>query len=213
MGAQQLAAPRMRTPGSLPSLDLEVHEAPEVTVTARRLLVAYADSLDLVERLPAAPMVSTGWRWWLRPNRPIRLPRATWMLKPMLVWHIDRVLTGAARVFHRRVAIGIAGPAEADALDAIERFRSSLPPRSKLLRLGVFALATILLAQILGMLLPQHVATGVPLGRQTGQLFNATFGAFEPTAHSIASAAGGLTKASPAALAAGLLACSPCLPI
>jgi hypothetical protein len=41
-------------------------------------------------------------------------------------------------------------------------------------------------------------------------LFNATFGALEPTAHSIASAAGGLTKASPAALAAavGLLAMS-----
>jgi hypothetical protein len=198
----------MTTLASLPGLDLDAHDTPEVAVTARRLLVGYADTLELVHRLPAAPMVSTGWRWWRRPNHPIRLPRPRWMLRPLLVWHIDRVLTGAARVFHRRVAIGIAGPAESDALDAIERFRSSLPPRSKLLGLGVLALATLLLAQVLDMLLPQHVATGVPLGKQTAQLFNATFGSFEPTAHSVASAASGLTKASPAALAAaaGLLA-------
>ncbi len=185
-------------------------QAPEVTAAARRLLVAYADTLDLVEQLPAAPMVSTGWRWWWRPSSPVRLPRASWMLRPLLLWHIDRVLTSAARLSHRRVALGIGGSAERNAVRAIEEFRSSLPPRSRALGLGVLAVATVLLAQVLAKLLPQHVATGVPLAKQTAQFFNATFGTFDLSAQSVTSAASGLFRASPAALAAaaGLLVVS-----
>jgi hypothetical protein len=200
----------MTTLGSVRRLELEGPQAAEVAATARRLLVAYAETLDLVEHLPAAPMVSTGWRWWLRPNHPIRLPRVSWMLRPLLLWHIDRVLTGAARVLHRRAAIGIAGSAEAEALNAIEAFRSSLPPRSKALGLGMLAVATVLLAEVLVSLLPQHVAADVLLFKQTAQLFNATFGSFELTGHSLISVLSGLSNAPPAALATatGLLALS-----
>lgn len=193
-----------RVPSVVPlqASERDANQLAEVSARARRLLVAYADTLDLVEQLPAAPMVSTGWRWWGRGSRPIRLPRLSWMVRPLLVWHVDRVLTGAARVFHRRVAVGQASPAEADALHAIEEFRSSLPPRSKAFGFGVVAVLTVLLAQGLAKLLPQHLPTGLPLGRQTAQLFNATVGTFEPSAHSVASVANGLLSASPAALAA-----------
>jgi hypothetical protein len=203
------AAPGVSAP---PLPEVSTHEVLEVGARARRLLVAYADTLDLVEQLPPAPMVSTGWCWWRRPDSPIRLPRVSWMLRPLLVWHIDRVLTAAAQLFHRRVALGIAESAEADALDVIEAFRSSLPPRSRALGLGVLAVATVFVAQVLDGLLPQHVATGgrLPVGTQTARLFNASFGTFDPSAHSVASAASYLFKASPAALAAvaGLLALS-----
>jgi hypothetical protein len=104
------------------------------TAAVRRLLAAYARTLDVLDGLPVTPMVATRWHWWSRPSAPIRLPRMSWMLRSLTLWHIDRVLTGAERIFRRRSALGIAGAGEADALDAVTEFRASLPSRSRVLR-------------------------------------------------------------------------------
>jgi hypothetical protein len=115
-------------------LDMQTAQAsaPEASAVIRQLLFAYADTLEIVEGLPSAPLVSTGWHLG---SRPIRLPRVRWMLHSLTVWHIDRVLSGAERMFHRRSALGIAGAGEADALGAVREFRGSLPSRSRALRL------------------------------------------------------------------------------
>ena len=138
----------------------------DATATVRRLLVAYADTLDVLDRLPAMPMVATGWHWWSRPGAPIRLPRVSWMLRSLTLWHIDRVLSGAERMFHRRSALGIAGAGEADALGAVAEFRASLPSRSKALRIGVLVVAALVVARLLTTLL-LHVSrvTWIPMRR------------------------------------------------
>ncbi len=109
---------------------------PGITATVRRLLAAYASTLDVLDGLPATPMIATRWHWWSRPSAPIRLPRISWMLRSLTLWHIDRVLSGAEQVFRRRSALGIAGADEADARVAVAEFRASLPSRSRVLRIG-----------------------------------------------------------------------------
>ncbi|MGA2927645.1 MAG: hypothetical protein ABSG43_16945 [Solirubrobacteraceae bacterium] len=132
------------------------------------------------------------------------------MLHSLMLWHIDRVLAAAQRVFHRRAAVGIAGAGEADALDAVSEFRSSLPSRSRALRIGALALAALVVAHVLATVLPRHAGVGgkLPTLSETDQLFDSTLGALQPTASSIGSAVEALFKASPAELAAaaGLLA-------
>jgi hypothetical protein len=132
--------------------------ATDATATVRRLLVAYTDTLDVLDGLPAMPTVATGWHWWSRPGAPIRLPRVSWMLRSLTLWHIERVLSGAEQMFHRRSALGIAGAAEADALGAVAEFRASLPSRSKALRIGVLVAAALVVARLLTTLL-LHVGT------------------------------------------------------
>jgi len=126
--------------------------------TVRLLLLAYADTLDVVDGLPVTPMVATGWHWWSRPDAPIRLPRVRWMLRSLTLWHIERVLAGAERVFRRRTALGIAAAGEADALTAVADFRASLPSRSRVLRVSVLAIAALVLARVVATLL-SHLGT------------------------------------------------------
>jgi hypothetical protein len=128
------------------------------TATVRLLLLAYADTLDVIDGLPVAPMVATGWHWWSRPDAPIRLPRVRWMLRSLTLWHIERVLAGAERVFRRRAALGIAAPGEADALGAVTDFRASLQSRSRVLRVAVLAIAALVLARVIATLL-SHLGT------------------------------------------------------
>ena len=77
---------------------------PRVPATVRRLLAAYADTLDILDGLPMTPMVASRWHWWSRQRSPIRLPRISWMLRSLTLWHIDRVLSEAERAFRRRSA-------------------------------------------------------------------------------------------------------------
>jgi hypothetical protein len=204
----------------------DAQAAPEATATVRRLLVAYVDTLDVVDSLPVTPMVATGWHWWSRLSAPIRLPRASWMLRSLTLWHIDRVLAGAERAFHRRSALGIAGAGEADALDAVTEFRASLPSRSRALRIGVFGLTALVFARLLATLLPHHIRADTRIPTTSGylhhalelwarwwsatiQLLDNTLGAL--TANSATSAVDTLFKASPAALAAAAVLLSASL--
>ena len=104
-------------------------------------------------------MVATGWHWWSRPDAPIRLPRVRWMLRSLTLWHIERVLAGAERVFRRRTALGIAAPGEADALTAVTDFRASLPSRSRVLRVAALAIAALVLARVVATLFRTSVLT------------------------------------------------------
>jgi hypothetical protein len=179
----------------------------DATATVRRLLVAYADTLDVLDRLPAMPTVATGWYWWSRPGSPIRLPRVSWMLRSLTLWHIDRVLSGAEKMFRRRSALGIAGAGEADALGAVAEFRASLPPRSKALRIGVLLIAVLVVAHLLAILLLHiagHVDTNAP-GSVANQLLDNMLGGLQLTSSSIGPALDKLFKASPGALIATAL--------
>ena len=187
---------------------------PEATATVRRLLVAYADTLDVLDGLPAAPMVATGWHWWSRPSAPIRLPRVSWMLRSLTLWHIDRVLSGAEGVFHRRSGLGIAGAGEADALSAVTEFHASLPSRSKALRVSVLAVAALVLAHLLATLLlhlGRHpVGVNVP-GSVADHLLGSLLSALQLTSNSIGPAVNDLFTAPPAALGAAALLLSVAL--
>jgi len=199
------------------------------TAAVRRLLAAYASTLDVLDGLPVTPMVATRWHWWSRPSTPIRLPRISWMLRSLTLWHIDRVLTGAERIFRRRSALGIAGSDEADALDAVTEFRASLPSRSRVLRIGALAVAALVVAHVLATLLlhlnQNRVGASVPspaninwisFSAITNQLLDRALGAMSNINQLLGSALGALQlpsssaglvldalfKASPAVLAA-----------
>jgi hypothetical protein len=148
------------------------------------------------------------------------------MLRSLTLWHIDRVLAGAERAFHRRAALGIAGAGEADAIDAVTEFRASLPSRSRALRIGVFGVTALVVARLLATLSPHHVRTDtrIPatsdylhhaldlwtrLWSATIQLLDNTLGAL--TADSASSAVDTLFKASPAVLAAAAVLLSASL--
>jgi hypothetical protein len=156
----------------------EAQAAQSPTATVRLLLLAYADTLDVIDGLPVTPMVATGWHWWSRPDAPIRLPRVRWMLRSLTLWHIERVLGGAERVFRRRTALGIAVAGEADALVAVTDFRASLPSRSRVLRVAVLAIAALVLARVAAVLL-SHIGAHGRLKAPTGpeRLYDSTLGA------------------------------------
>lgn len=178
--------------------------ATDATATVRRLLVAYTDTLDVLDGLPAMPTVATGWHWWSRPGAPIRLPRVSWMLRSLTLWHIERVLSGAEKMFHRRSALGIAGAGEADALGAVAEFRASLPSRSKALRIVGLVAAALVVARLLTTFLlhviPGHVDPKAP-GSVANQLFDKLLSGFQLTSSSIGPAVDNVFKASPGALA------------
>jgi hypothetical protein len=175
----------------------------DAIATVRRLLVSYTDTLDVLDCLPAMPVVATGWHWWSRPGAPIRLPRVSWMLRSLTLWHIDHVLSGAEKMLHRRSALGIAGAGEADALRAVAEFRASLPSRSKALRIGGLVVAALVVARLLTTFLvdvfPGHVDPGSP-GSVANQLFDKTLGGLQLTSSSIGPAIDNVFKASPAVL-------------
>lgn len=180
--------------------------APVAAATVRRLLAAYADTLDAVDSLPVAPMVATRWHWWSRPTSPIRLPRISWMLRSLTLWHIDRVLSGAERALRRRSALGIAEAREADALDEVTRFRASLPSRSKALQIGVLVVAALVVAHVLATILVHlsrsPLGASVPLSANINQLLDSMLGALQLTAGSLGLVAARLFNAAPAVLAA-----------
>jgi hypothetical protein len=180
--------------------------SPSPAATVRPLLVAYADTLHVLDGLPLVPMVATRWHWLSRPDAPIRLPRASWMLRSLTLWHIDRVLAGLEQALRRRSAIGTAQTGEAETLSAVTAFRASLPSRSRALRLGVLVVAALLLGRLIAALLP-HLGRS-PSFHATGpldQLFDSTLGTLQLSAGSIGSAVDTLFQASPAALAAAAL--------
>jgi Putative Ig domain len=187
--------------------------APEAVAIVRRLLGAYADTLAVIDSLPVVPMVATGWHWRSRTSAPIRLPRVSWMLRSLMLWHIDRVLAGVEQRFHQRSALGIAGVGEADALGAVAEFRASLSSPSRALRVGVLALAALVVAQLLARLMPPRLAvdTRLPAATATNQLFDSTLGALQLTANSVGSAVDILFKASPAVLVAAVVLLSASL--
>ena len=154
------------------------------------------------------PTVATGWHWWSRPSAPIRLPRVSWMLRSLTLWHIDRVLSGAEKIFHRRSALGIAEAGEADALGAVAEFRASLPSRSKALRIGGLVVAALVVARLLTTFLlyviPGRVHPNAP-GWVANQLFDKMLSGFQLTASSIGPAVDNVFKASPAVLAVAAL--------
>jgi hypothetical protein len=180
----------------------------DATATVRRLLVAYTDTLDVLDCLPAMPTVATGWHWWSRPGAPIRLPRVSWMLRSLTLWHIDRVLSGAEKIFHRRSALGIAGAGEADALGAVAEFRASLPSRSKALRIAGLVVAALVVARLLTTFLlhviPGHVDPNAP-GLIAIHLFDKMLSEFQLASSSIGPAVDNVFKASPGVLALAAL--------
>jgi hypothetical protein len=183
-----------------------VQVKPGVTAAVRRLLAAYGNTLDVLDGLPMAPMVATRWHWWSRPDSPIRLPRISWMLRWLTLWHIDRVLSGAERAFRRRSALGIAEADEADAFDAVTGFRASLPSRSRALRIWAVVVAALVVAHVLATVLVHlsrsRVGASVPLSANINQLLDSTLGALQLTSGSLGPVADALFKASPAVLAA-----------
>jgi hypothetical protein len=180
----------------------------DAVATVRRLLVSYADTLDVLDCLPAMPVVATGWHWWSRPGALMRLPRVSWMLRSLTLWHIDRMLSGAEKMFHRRSALGTAGAGEADALRAVAEFRASLPSRSKALRIGGLVVAALVVARLLTTFLlyviPGHVDPEAP-GSVTNQLFDKMLSGFQLTSSSIGPALDDVFKAQPAVLALAAL--------
>jgi hypothetical protein len=197
---------RLRVPGMLGEPSLK--DATDATATVRRLLAAYTDTLDVLDGLPAMPAVATRWHWWSRPGAPIRLPRVSWMLRSLTLWHIDRVLSGAEKMFHRRSALGIAGAGEADALGAVAKFRASLPSRSKALRIAGLVIAALVGARLLTTLLlhvtPGHVDPNAP-GSVANQLLDKMLSEFQLTSGSIGPAVDNVFKASPDVLALAAL--------
>jgi hypothetical protein len=203
---------------------------PGIATTVRRLLAAYADTLDVVDGLAVTPMAATRWHRWSRQHSLIRLPRISWMLRSLMLWHIDRVLREAERAFRRRSAIKIAEAGEADALDAVANFRASLPSRSLASRFGMLAVAVLVLARVLVAVLVRliqpYVGPGPQilrsrnisllahlhnlLSRNVSQLLANMLGVLQPTAGSVGGVLDALSKASPAVLgaAAGLLSVS-----
>lgn len=185
---------------------VETQVIPRVPATVRRLLAAYADTLDILDGLPMIPMVASRWHWWSRQRSPIRLPRISWMLRSLTLWHIDRVLSEAERAFRRRSALKIAEAGETDARNAVTEFRASLPSRSRALRIGVLAAAAIVVAHVLATLLlhlgRNRVGVSVPLSANINQLLDSMLGALQLTSSSAGSVIDALLKASAAVLVA-----------
>ncbi len=195
---------------------VHVQAMPGIAATVRRLLAAYASTVDVLDGLPATPMVATRWHWRSRPSAPIRLPRISWMVRSLTLWHIDRVLTGAERIFRRRSALGIAGAGEADALGAVTEFRASLPSRSRVLRIGVVAVAALVVAHVLAtlLLLLNHfrVGAGGPSSANIiNQLLNSVLGAMSSINQFLDKTLGQLTSGSAGLVLDTLFNASPTL--
>lgn len=163
-----------------------------------RLLAAYGETLDIIERLPPAPMVAVGWRPIPPLRRRLRLPRPRWMLRAFAVRHIDRVLAELERRYSRQAALAERPASESAEAKAIAAFRASLPPASWRLRVTALVLATLVVARLLGTMLPRRIEVIPWLPGQDGiaELFNSTFGAFEPSTSSFSAALDDLVQAS-----------------
>jgi len=170
----------------------------------QRLLAAYAETLDLIDRLGPAPTVATGRRKIAPIIRPIGLPRPRWMLRTLTVRHITGVLASLERRYHREAALGRQSATMSADAKAVASFRASLAPASWRLRMTALVLATLVLARLLGELLPQRVELlpWLPGQENVTRLFNSIFGTFEPSSSSLSAAFDDIIRASPAELAA-----------
>jgi hypothetical protein len=152
-------------------------------------------------------MVAMGWRWRSPRGAPLHLPRLSLTAYSQTVRHIDRVLLAAERSLLRRVAVGIGGDDDAEALEAVTAFRASLPSRSRVLRTSVLVIFVLGVARGLASLVPK---TGISLPIYTGHkiagpsidhLFDGTLGVLNPDSSSIGSAVDSLFNASLGTLA------------
>ena len=169
-----------------------------------RLLVAYAETLELVERLGPAPLVAVGRRRIPPLRGRIRLPRPRWMLRALMVRHVDGVLADLERRYRRAEALGVSPPSLVAEAKAVADFRASLPPSTWRLRVTALILATLVVARVIGSLLPRHVDLIGWLPGQEGvtKLFNSTFSAVGLSTSSVSTALDNVLDASPAELGA-----------
>jgi hypothetical protein len=188
----------------------------EVGTSVRRLLAAYAETLEVVERLPPIVREAVGWRWRSPGHVRLRLPRLSPTAYSQTVRHVDRVLMAAERSLLRRTAVGIGADADAEALEAVKAFRASLPSRSWVLRTSALVIAVLVVARALVALLPHGSAAWFRLFLLTGpkisvasiaHLIESTLGGLNPDTSSLGSAVQSLFNASLGALvaSAGLL--------
>ncbi len=174
-----------------------------------RLLTAYAATLDLVDRVGPVPLVAVGRRWIAPMTGPLRLPRPAFMLRALTVRHMDAVLAGLERRGRRRAALGSELPSLAGDAVAVADFRASLPPISWRLRATGLVLAVLVVARVLGSVVPRDfdlLTTWLPGQDGITKLLDSTFETFEPSATNVGAAFDSLLAASAAELLAfGLL--------
>ena len=193
----------MSSPATIEPAIEEASLEPGESCTSR-LLVAYAETLELVDRLGPAPLVAVGRRRIPPLRAPIRLPRPRWMLRALMVRHVEGVLSDLERRYRRAAALGVAPPPLVAEAKAVADFRASLPPSTWRLRVTALVLATLVVARVLGSLLPRHVELIGWLPGQEGvtKLFNSTFSAVGLSTTSVSAALDSVLDASPAELAA-----------
>jgi hypothetical protein len=109
----------------------------------RALLIAYDRALAAARREGALAWVRA------RPPRSARgdwlwqLPRPTWFLQFFVVWHLDRTTRALQGTLSRRVGTGTATEVDMKDREAVEIYRSGLPPlRSKTL-IVLLVIATV----------------------------------------------------------------------
>jgi hypothetical protein len=185
------------------STEVSASVQPATGLQVRRLLAAYSDTLDTVDRLRWAPLVAVWWSYRSPRRTPLRLPRPAFMLRSVTVRHMERVLGPLEGRLRRRVALGTATPEETDAMNAVAGFRASLPTVSWRLRVGLLALGTLVLSRVLAKLVPNtlEVNFGFPGEADLNRLFDKTLAASQPTTGSVGSAIDSLFEASFAELA------------
>jgi hypothetical protein len=177
--------------------------APSQTGEAvRDLLRAYADTLEVVERLPAMTTVALKWPWRLRSSSPRRLPVGTLTVYTFSTRRADRVLAQVERALRRRSALRALLADEADALTAVSEFRASLPSRSWLLRASVLVVVSLVIARVLVALLPSSFATAFGFTGRSGvdTLVEKALGALTPPEASFSSILDGVIHAAPGAV-------------
>lgn len=171
----------------------------------RRLLAAYATTLDLVDRVGPAPLVAVGRRWIAPMTGPLLLPRPAFMLRALTVRHMDAVLAALERRCRRRAAL-VSPPAWlAGEAAAVTDFRASLQPISWRLRVTGLVLAILVVARALGEVVPRDfdlLTTWLPGQEGITKLLDSTFETFEPSPTNVSAAFDNLLAASAAELLA-----------
>src|SRR4051812_33355549 len=129
----------------------------------RGLLLAYDHVLGAARREPAFAWVRRRppppgavpqlrwfpWPTWLR-RFPLShsLPRPTWLLNFFVVWHLDRTTRALHGLLSRRVATRTATKQDIADREALEIFRSGLPPVHGKTLLALLIVATVTLGRV-----------------------------------------------------------------
>ena len=113
-----------------------------------RLLRGYDGVLGAAGREPSVTWVRTRPPGHCAFTRFCRLPRPTWLLGFFVAWHLDRTTRSLHGMLSRRVATGAASSQDVADREALEIFRSGLPPvRGKTL-LAVLIIATVTIGRV-----------------------------------------------------------------